>query len=106
MTAGDANRLGRALSLHPARLDRRCGAPQHWQASAIQRLHVVTPSEPLPSLRARPFLAGLLATRPAFLGVTLCACLIGLAVAHGSGVPVDAGRAAATVFFAPLRASK
>ena len=81
MTAGDANRLGRALSLHPARLDRRCGAPQHWQASAIQRLHVVTPSEPLPSLRARPFLAGLLATRPAFLGVTLCACLIGLAVA-------------------------
>ena len=102
MTAGDANRLGRALSLHPARLDRRCGAPQHWQASAIQRLHVVTPSEPLPSLRARPFLAGLLATRPAFLGVTLCACLIGLAVAHGSGVPVDAGRAAATVFFALL----
>ena len=91
MRAADANRLGCALSLRPPRLDRRSGAPQHWQASAIQRLHVVTPSEPLPSLRARPFLAGLLATRPAFLGVTLCACLIGLAVAHGSGVPVDAG---------------
>ena len=60
------------------------------------------PSEPLPALRARPVVAGFLATRPAFLGVTLCASLIGLAVAHGSGVPVDAARAALTVFFALL----
>ena len=42
----------------------------------------VSPSEPLPGLRARPLLAILLATRPAFLGVTLFACLIGLATAQ------------------------
>ncbi len=58
------------------------------------------PAEPLPSLRARPLLACLLATRPAFLGVTLCACLIGLAVAHGSGLALDRTTAALTVFFA------
>ena len=62
----------------------------------------MTPSEPLPALRARPLVAAFLATRPAFLGVTLCACLIGLAVAHGSGQPIDAARAALTVLFALL----
>lgn len=58
------------------------------------------PAEPTPTLRARPALACLLATRPAFLGVTLFACLIGLAVAHGSGVAIDTGKALLTVCFA------
>jgi 1,4-dihydroxy-2-naphthoate octaprenyltransferase len=58
------------------------------------------PAEPTPGLRARPLLAALLATRPAFLGVTLFACLIGLATAHGSGVPVDTPKAVLTVLFA------
>ena len=58
------------------------------------------PAEPAIALRARPLLAGLLATRPAFLGVTLCACLIGLAVVHGSGLPIDGLKAGLTIFFA------
>ena len=58
------------------------------------------PAEPTPALRARPLVACLLATRPAFLGVTLFACLIGLAVAHGSGVAIDTGKALLTVCFA------
>jgi len=60
------------------------------------------PVEPAPSLRARPLLACLLATRPAFLGVTLFACLIGLAVAHASGVAIDATKAALSLVFALL----
>ncbi len=59
-----------------------------------------TSAEPVPSLRARPIRACLLATRPAFLGVTLVACLIGLAVAHGSGLAIDPAKAALTLFFA------
>ena len=62
----------------------------------------VSPAEPVPGLRARPLLALLLATRPAFLGVTLLACLIGLATAHGNGVPVDMAKAVLTVLFALL----
>lgn len=58
------------------------------------------PAEPAPGLRARPLLAMLLATRPAFLGVTLFACLIGLATAHGSGVLLDIPKAVLTVCFA------
>jgi len=45
-------------------------------------------------------MACVLATRPAFLGVTLFACLIGLAAAHGSGVPLDPAKALLTVLFA------
>lgn len=62
----------------------------------------LSPAEPLPALRARPLLAALLATRPAFLAVTLCACLIGLATAHGSGIFLDLPKALATIFFALL----
>ena len=58
------------------------------------------PAEPVPALRARPFVACLLSTRPAFLGVTLFACLIGLATAHGSGVALDPLKAVLTVLFA------
>jgi 1,4-dihydroxy-2-naphthoate octaprenyltransferase len=60
----------------------------------------VHPAEPAPALRASPLLAGLLATRPAFLGVTLFACLIGLAEVHGSGVAIDGLKAGLTIFFA------
>jgi 1,4-dihydroxy-2-naphthoate octaprenyltransferase len=41
-----------------------------------------------------------LATRPAFLSVTLGSCLIGLATAYAGGVPIDALTAAATIVFA------
>lgn len=58
------------------------------------------PAEPLPSLRARPLLVCVLATRPAFLAVTLVACLVGLGVAQGSGVPLDPVTAVLTVLFA------
>ena len=59
-----------------------------------------SPAEPRVVLRTRPVLAAFLATRPAFLGVTLCACLVGLATAHGSGVIVESTRAALTIAFA------
>jgi 1,4-dihydroxy-2-naphthoate polyprenyltransferase len=61
---------------------------------------VSTPPEPDRALRQRPWLAALLATRPAFLGVTLCACLIGLAVVHGQGLPIDVLKASLTLVFA------
>mgnify|MGYP000902540562 CR=1 FL=1 len=60
------------------------------------------PAEPAPGLRNRPLVACVLATRPAFLGVTLFACLIGLAAAHGSGVPLDPAKALLTALFALL----
>lgn len=44
--------------------------------------------------------AYLAATRPAFLSVTLVACLIGLASAHGTGVTIDPVNAVLTVLFA------
>jgi len=40
------------------------------------------------------------ATRPPFLSVTLVGCLIGLATAYGSGIPVNALTAIVTVLFA------
>lgn len=40
------------------------------------------------------------ATRPPFLSVTLVGCLLGLATAHASGIPLDAGKALLTIFFA------
>ncbi|MDD3352976.1 prenyltransferase [Zoogloea sp.] len=58
--------------------------------------------EPTPALRGRPVLALLLATRPAFLGVTLCACLVGLGGAHGSGLAIDGVKAVLTVLSALL----
>ena len=64
--------------------------------------HPPGPTEPDPGLRARPLMACVLATRPAFLGVTLFACLIGLAAAHGSGVLLDPTKALLTVLFALL----
>ncbi|MCL2076230.1 MAG: prenyltransferase [Betaproteobacteria bacterium] len=40
------------------------------------------------------------ATRPAFLSITLVACLIGLASAHVSGIPFQMDKALITLFFA------
>lgn len=60
------------------------------------------PAEPSPTRFASPLARGFAATRPAFLLVTLIACLVGLAVAHGSGVALDPIRAVATVVLALL----
>lgn len=49
---------------------------------------------------SRHFLRYFLATRPAFLTVTLAACLIGLASAYAQGVNIDPLRAGLTLFFA------
>lgn len=58
------------------------------------------PAEPLLAALPNPVLRYALATRPPFLIVTLVACLIGLASAYASGIPVDAWTAAITVLFA------
>lgn len=58
------------------------------------------PTEPTLSALANPALRYFLATRPAFLSVTLVACLAGLGAAYHDGVALDAARAAATLVFA------
>lgn len=57
-------------------------------------------AEPTPQRFANPALRYLAATRPAFLSVTLVACLIGLASAHADGVALDPALAILTVLFA------
>ncbi|NJD26257.1 MAG: prenyltransferase [Betaproteobacteria bacterium] len=57
-------------------------------------------AEPLPAQFPNSVVRYFAATRPAFLSVTLAGCLIGLATAHGSGVPIDAAKAVLTVVFA------
>lgn len=57
-------------------------------------------AEPAPRRIASPLLRYFLATRPAFLSVSFVGCLVGLAVARGSGVVLDALDAAITVLFA------
>ena len=56
--------------------------------------------EPALSRFPNPVLRYLAATRPAFLSITLVACLIGLASAHFSGLPLQVDRALVTIFFA------
>ena len=58
------------------------------------------PVEPTLALLRNPLQRYLLATRPAFLGVTLFACLIGLATAARSGAPLDAASALVALLFA------
>jgi 1,4-dihydroxy-2-naphthoate octaprenyltransferase len=58
------------------------------------------PREPRPDALRNPLLRYLLATRPAFLSVTLCAWLVGLGAAHYSGVALEPVRAALTLAFA------
>lgn len=57
-------------------------------------------TEPRPDRSRNPLARYLGATRPAFLSVTLVACLIGLASAHGSGVSVNSVTALITVLLA------
>ena len=58
------------------------------------------PAEPTLAAFPNPLLRYVVATRPAFLSVTLVACLIGLATAHAGGVRIAAGSALVTVLFA------
>ena len=58
------------------------------------------PAEPSLATLPSPALRYFLATRPAFLSVTLVACLIGLASAHAGSVPLDTADALLTVIFA------
>lgn len=60
----------------------------------------MTPAEPTPQAFANPLARYIAATRPAFLSVTLVACLIGFASAHADGVTLDIAAALATVLFA------
>ena len=58
------------------------------------------PREPTLAVLSNPLLRYFLATRPAFLSVTLFACLIGLGTAYYDGVATSAIKAFATLFFA------
>ena len=58
------------------------------------------PAEPTLSSFSNPLAKYLAATRPAFLSVTLVACLIGFASARLSGFPVALDKALVTLFFA------
>lgn len=58
------------------------------------------PAEPTLTRLPNPLLRYFAATRPAFLSATFVACVLGLAIAHASGVPLAAGKAFVTVLFA------
>lgn len=60
------------------------------------------PGEPLPANFANPAKRFIAATRPAFLSVTLVACLLGLASAHADGVGMDMRTAVLAVLLALL----
>jgi len=60
------------------------------------------PAEPTLAALGNPFLRYFLATRPAFLSVTLFACLIGFGTAHFGGLVLSASRAIATLALALL----
>ena len=59
-----------------------------------------TAVEPTPASLRNPVLRYVLATRPAFLSVTLVGCLLGIACASGAGVRVDSLSAVLTCLFA------
>ncbi len=60
------------------------------------------PLEPSPARLRNPVLRYALATRPAFLTITLAGCLLGFATAFHGGVPFGAGAAALTLLLALL----
>jgi 1,4-dihydroxy-2-naphthoate octaprenyltransferase len=62
----------------------------------------LSPLEPSRERLANPLIRYLLATRPAFLTITLAGCLLGLAVAVASGVAFNWERALATLLLAAL----
>lgn len=59
-----------------------------------------SPREPSRERLANPFVRYLLATRPAFLSITLAGCLLGFATARADGAPFDWTRAAVTLLLA------
>lgn len=59
-------------------------------------------AEPSQAAVSNPFVCYFLATRPAFLSVTLFACLIGLGSAYFDGVTIAPSKAIATLVFALL----
>ena len=59
-------------------------------------------AEPTLGVLANPVLRYFLATRPAFLSVTLFACLVGFGTAYHDGVALGAVKAVATLVFALL----
>jgi 1,4-dihydroxy-2-naphthoate octaprenyltransferase len=63
---------------------------------------VLTPLEPTRARLANPFVRYLLATRPAFLTITLAGCLLGFATALAGGAPIDWARALVTLLLAML----
>ncbi len=62
----------------------------------------LSPAEPSRERLANPFVRYLLATRPAFLTITLAGCLLGLATAVAGGVAFDWTRALVTLLLALL----
>ena len=62
----------------------------------------IAAAEPTLAAFTNPVAKYLVATRPAFLTVTLAACLIGLATAQHGGVSIDWPRAIVTIIFALL----
>jgi 1,4-dihydroxy-2-naphthoate octaprenyltransferase len=58
------------------------------------------PAEPALNGFSQPFAKYFAATRPAFLSITLVACLIGLATARADGLALHADTALLTLFFA------
>jgi 1,4-dihydroxy-2-naphthoate polyprenyltransferase len=62
----------------------------------------LAPREPSSERLANPFARYLLATRPAFLTLTLAGCLLGFATAVAGGAPFGWGRALATLGLALL----
>ncbi len=59
-------------------------------------------AEPSPQRLANPLLRYLLATRPAFFGITLAGCLLGFATARHAGVALDPYSAGLTLLLALL----
>jgi 1,4-dihydroxy-2-naphthoate polyprenyltransferase len=62
----------------------------------------LSPAEPTRERLANPFARYLLATRPAFLTITLAGCLLGLATALAGGAAFDWARALVTLLLALL----
>lgn len=65
-------------------------------------MNTVAPNEPTPDRLANPFVRYFLATRPAFLTITLAGCLLGMATAIADDVPFSVARALVTVLLAVL----